>query len=77
MTARKVKAEYRNQVLPEYQDNPLIMALPDIMSAEETLFCLTRTPEYSKEERKLDAKYRFHCLSRLLHEARVPEQKLP
>lgn len=32
MTARKVKAEYRNQVLPEYQDNPLIMALPDIMS---------------------------------------------
>lgn len=72
MTAWKVKAEYRDQVLPEYQGNPLIMALPDIMSAEETLFCLTRTPVYSGEERKLDAKYRLHCLSRLLHDYYQP-----
>lgn len=72
MTPRRVKAEYLDQVLPEYQDNPLIMALPDIMSAEETLFCLTRTPVYGKEERKLDAKYRLHCLSRLLHDYYQP-----
>ena len=72
MTARKVKAEYLDQILPEYQDNPLIMALPDIMSAEETLFCLTRTPVYNKEERKLEGKYRIHCLSRLLHDYYQP-----
>ena len=72
MTARQVKAKYLNQVLPEYQNNPLIMALPDIMSAEETLFCLTRTPVYNKEERKMDSKYRLHCLSRLLHDYYQP-----
>lgn len=72
MMAGKVKAEYLDQVLPEYQGNPLIMALPDIMSAEETLGCLTRTPVYDESERALDAKYRIHCLSRLLHDYYQP-----
>ena len=48
MTARTMKAEYTDQVLPEHQRNLLIEALPDIMSVEETLFCLTRMPAYSK-----------------------------
>ncbi len=72
MMTRTVKAEYLEQVLPEYQGNPLIEALPDIMSGEETLFCLTRTPTYSKGERNLEAKYRIHCLSRLLHDYYQP-----
>lgn len=72
MTARMMKAEYTDQVLPEYQGNPLIEALPDIMSAEETLFSLTRTPTYSKGERNLESKYRIHCLSRLLHDYYQP-----
>lgn len=72
MTARTVKAEYLEQVLPEYQGNPLIEALPEIMSAEDTLECLTRTPVYNKDERNLDAKYRIHCLSRLLHDYYQP-----
>ena len=38
--------EYLEQVLPEYRDNPLIEALPEIMSAEETLSCLTREPDF-------------------------------
>ena len=72
MRALTVKAEYLEQVLPEYQGNPLIMALPDIMSAEETLESLTRTPAYSEGERNLEAKYRIHCLSRLLHDYYQP-----
>lgn len=72
MAAWTVKADYLEQVLPEYQGNPLIEALPDIMSAEETLSCLTRTPAYSKGERNLEAKYRIHCLSRLLHDYYQP-----
>lgn len=72
MIARVVKAEYLEQTLPEYRGNPLIEALPDIMSADETLSRLTRTPAYSKEERNIDAKYRIHCLSRLLHDYYQP-----
>ena len=72
MMNRVTEAEYMGQVLPEYQGNPLIETLPDIMSVEETLFCLTRTPVYSKEERKLEPKYRIHCLSRLLHDYYQP-----
>lgn len=53
MAAKTVKADYMEQVLPEYSGNPLIEALPDIMSAEETLSCLTRTPAYNQGERNL------------------------
>ena len=53
MAAKTVKADYMEQVLPEYNGNPLIEALPDIMSAEETLSCLTRTPAYNQGERNL------------------------
>ncbi len=72
MIVRTEKAEYLEQVVPEYQDNPLIMALPDIMSAEETLANLTREPDYREGERYEDAKYRIHFLSRLLHDYYQP-----
>ncbi len=72
MAVWKVEADYLEQVLPEYRDNPLIEALPDIMSDDETIDALTATPVYSEEERNLDAKYRIHCLSRLLHDYYQP-----
>lgn len=72
MTGLREEADYKEQVLPEYQGNPLIEALPEIMSREETLSCLTREPSYDKGERTLEAKYRIHCLSRLLHDYYQP-----
>lgn len=69
---RMMKAEYHDQVLPEYQGNPLIEALPDILSASDTMRLLTRKPRYVEGERTWDAKYRIHCLSRLLHEYYQP-----
>ena len=72
MAVWKVEANYLEQVLPEYRNNPLIEALPDIMSDEDTISALTATPAYSEDERKLDAKYRIHCLSRLLHDYYQP-----
>ena len=65
-------AEYLEQILPEYRGNPLIEALPEIMSREDTLECLTRTPDHDDSERNLDAKYRLHCVSRLLHDFYQP-----
>ena len=72
MAVWKVEADYLEQVLPEYRNNPLIEALPDIMSDDDTIAALTATPTYSEEERNLDAKYRIHCLSRLLHDYYQP-----
>ena len=65
-------AEYLEQVLPEYRYNPLIEALPEIMSKEETVACLTREPDHDERERNLEAKYRLHCISRLLHDYYQP-----
>ena len=66
------RAEYHEQALPEYQGNPLIEALPDIFSASDTMRLLTRKPRYVESERTWDAKYRIHCLARLLHEYYQP-----
>lgn len=66
------KAEYLEQVLPEYRWNPLIEALPDILSSEETMTLLRRRARYDEEERQLSAKYRMHCLARLAHEYYQP-----
>ena len=57
-----VKAEYRNQIIPEYQGNPLIEALPDIWSTEHVIGMLSDKAAYNNGERKLDIQYRLHCL---------------
>ena len=72
MTPRIVEAEYLAQVIPEYQDNPLIEALPDIMSDSDTLFLLTKEPTYSPDERNMESRYRLHCISRLLNDYYQP-----
>lgn len=60
-----VKAEYRNQIIPEYQGNPLIEALPDIWSTEQVIGVLSDKAAYNNGERKLDIQYRLHCIHRL------------
>ena len=49
-----VEAEYRNQIIPEYQGNPLIEALPDIWSTEQVIGVLSDKAVYNNGERKLD-----------------------
>lgn len=60
-----VLAKYRDQKLPEYNINPLIQALPPILSAEEFVEKVMKLPDFSLAERELDAHYRFHCIERL------------
>lgn len=59
------KAEYHTQIIEEYKGNPLIEALPPIMSSGEAADLLTVEPGYHTLERELDALYRFHCIQRL------------
>ena len=46
MTLYTDKAEYREQVIPEYRGNPLIEALPDIWSGGQVIqiYCQRKQP---------------------------------
>lgn len=72
MAVPRKTAEYLDQVLPEYRGNPLIEALPDILSSEEAMHLLRRRARYDEAEKSLPAKYRMHCLGRLAHEYYQP-----
>nr|WP_148221720.1 ATP-binding protein [Caldicellulosiruptor owensensis] len=60
-----VKAEYKEQVVPEYRGNPFIEALPMILSAEEAAERLAYYPPYHPQERNLESHYRIHMVQRL------------
>ncbi|MFT9494964.1 ATP-binding protein [Anaerosolibacter sp.] len=60
-----VEAYYTPQMLEEYKDNPLIEALPPILSYEKAEELLHSYPSYNDKERELDAHYRYHCIQRL------------
>lgn len=64
-TGSTVSAEYTNQDLKEYQNNPLIEALPPIWSFEQVEELLHSYPEFEEYERKFDAHKRYHCVQRI------------
>ncbi|MCG7377380.1 ATP-binding protein [Paenibacillus sp. ACRSA] len=59
------QAQYTEQVIPDYQDNPLIEALPEINSEEAALKALLTMPNFDQRERDLSAIHRMHCIPRL------------
>lgn len=61
----RVDAIYTLQILDEYKDNPLIEALPPILSKEEAIAKLSKIPDYNPEERNLEPHYRFHCVQKI------------
>lgn len=64
-TGYTVKAEYSQQVIKEYQRNPLIEALPPIWNFEQVEELLHSYPDFEDYERQLEARYRFHLVQRL------------
>lgn len=62
-----VKAVYKEQVLPEYSNNPLIEALPPIMDFEQVESLIHTYPNFIESERNLGAEYRYHCVQRLFN----------
>jgi hypothetical protein len=58
-------AKYNDHKLPEYNNNPLIQALPPILSGEEFIEKAMVLPSYAPKEKELDAHHRFHCVERL------------
>jgi len=60
-----VDAEYRTSPIPGYQNNPLIEALPPILTTVETVSRLRYEPEHDDGVRQLPTELRLH----LLHDA--------
>ncbi|MRX56494.1 AAA family ATPase [Bacillus idriensis] len=58
-------AVYKKQVVFDFQDNPLIEALPEILSQEEAFNSMTYYPNFIENERELPDHIRFHSISRL------------
>lgn len=59
------EADYHEQDLSDFQGNPLIEALPPIMSPEEAFDKLSYYPDYNEKERQLSPHLRYHALIRL------------
>lgn len=60
-------AEYLPQVLPEYRDNPVIEALPPILSQNEVADYLESYPAYSDKEREMAPHIRMHAVMRIFN----------
>ncbi len=60
-----VDAEYKEQLIYDYRDNPFIEALPNILSPKESLSKLRYLPDYNNDERYLPAHLRIHCVERI------------
>ncbi|WDM21265.1 ATP-binding protein [Paenibacillus polymyxa] len=59
-------AQYSSQIVSQYKGNPLIEALPPIMSKEAVVQALSSYPHFDEEERYADSHYRFHMIQQLL-----------
>lgn len=59
---RQEEAVYKEQLVPEFQGNPLIEALPPLWSREEFAEQLAYYPPYSDEQRSLPKEVRAHLI---------------
>ncbi|MDZ5474185.1 ATP-binding protein [Bacillus sp. 31A1R] len=59
-------ANYKEQELEDYKGNPLIEALPDILTVEDAFEQMSYLPPFHPRERNLSSHLRYHALLRLL-----------
>ncbi|PFR25358.1 AAA family ATPase [Bacillus cereus] len=59
------EAIYTEQCIEDFKGNPLIEALPPILTEMDVIEKLSTYPIYNEKELELDARYRFHCVQRL------------
>lgn len=60
-----VDAIYSDQIVQDYESNPLIEALPPIFTEDDVIEQLSVFPPFDEKERSLNPNYRFHCVQRL------------
>lgn len=62
-----IQAWYEKSPVLEYAGNPLIEAMPPILSEEDAASQLAAVPPMPEEERDLPKEIRLHCINRLAH----------
>lgn len=67
MSSINYSPSYIDQSISEYRDNPLIEALPKILSEKEAAHAMLLRPTFQPEERSLPIEERWHLLARLKH----------
>lgn len=60
-----VEAQYNEQIVYDYKNNPLIEALPNLIEEDEVIDLLAEYPHFDKEERELNKIYRCHLVQRI------------
>lgn len=60
-----IKAQYSEFPLEEFNNNPLIQALPPLADKETIIKQLAINPLFKEEERQIDSAYRIHMVQRL------------
>jgi AAA domain len=66
LRGRMVKAEYNDPLIPDYQNNPLIEALPAIWSREQVIDMLQYYPDYQEAHRGWPSELRLHLIRNVL-----------
>lgn len=60
-----IYATYTRSLVPEYQDNALIEALPPILSEQDAATLIAHFPTHEEHEHSLPKEIRLHCINRL------------
>ncbi|MGD1912723.1 MAG: ATP-binding protein [Rivularia sp. (in: cyanobacteria)] len=66
-SGKVVQASYRDPLISSYRNNPLIEALPQILSSEEVISSIASYPSYDDTERFLPLHLRLHLAQNVLH----------
>jgi len=65
MNSSQTSANYTDQNVAEYRANPLIEALPPILSEKQAAQAMMLRPSFQSEERAMSTEERWHLLARL------------
>ncbi|BDA71506.1 Tn7-like transposition protein C [Calothrix sp. PCC 7716] len=65
-SGKVVRAEYQDPLISSYRDNPLIEALPKILSSSEVISSIANYPSYDEKERDLPLHLRLHLAQNVL-----------
>ncbi|MCP9496584.1 MAG: ATP-binding protein [Pyrinomonadaceae bacterium MAG19_C2-C3] len=59
---RTVRAAYRHTGIPDYDGNPLIEALPPVLTDDQAMLRLARYPQYDEAQRRAPDHIRYHLI---------------
>ncbi len=66
MRCRIIAAEYNDSLIPDYQENPLIEALPPIREKEQVIDMLQGYPDCQEVHRQCPPELRLHFIRKLM-----------